>query len=118
MIKFLTVILLGLFLSLPVFAASNIISNAYATTNVTTSAYVTVANAPITSGTVIVCDNSGQIVKVAFGSVGNEVDQFTAPLNGCLQVPLTVNINSGTRVSLKAISASATSGYNTVSFLP
>jgi len=113
-------ILIALFslLSTSAFAVSNVLTNAYGTTNVTTSAYVTLGNAPITSGTALVCDSSGQIVKIAFGSVGNEVDQFTGFINGCVMVPLTMNISSGTRISLKAVSASATTGFFTLSLFP
>lgn len=115
--KHLWLLLLASFISSSAFA-SNVLILSYAGTNVTTGAYVTLANSPITSGTVIACDNSGHIVKIAFGSIGNEIDQFTVPINSCMQVPLTMNVSSGTRISLKAVDASATTGYNTLSLLP
>jgi hypothetical protein len=117
-IGFIGLILIAMTLASSFSQASNVMTLSYAGTNVTTGAYVTFGNAPITSGTIIICDNSGQIVKVAFGSVGNEVDQLTAPISSCMQVPLTINVNSGTRISLKAVNASATTGYSVISFLP
>ncbi len=99
--------------------ASNVSSLSYSATNVTTSAYVTlVASSPIAVVHLIICDSSGQILKLAKGSAGNEVDLFTVPVNSCFEYSLDTLLGSGTRLSLKAISATASSGYSSVSFLP
>jgi hypothetical protein len=111
-------ILAFLFMSLTAFG-SNVSSLSYSATNVTTSAYVTaVASTPIPASQIVICDNSGVILKMATGTAGNEVDLTSVPYNACFQYQLGFVLPSGTRISLKAISASATSGYDTVSLLP
>jgi hypothetical protein len=92
----------------------------YATTNVTTSAYVTlVGSTPITVSKLVICDTSGQFLKIATGSAGNEVDIFAFgvdPLvSGCFVLPY--YLKAGTRLSIKSVTASATSGVNTLSFI-
>lgn len=99
--------------------AGNVNSFSYSATNVTTSAYVTlVSSTPIPSTQLVVCDNSGHILKIASGASGSEVDVFAAPLNACIDIQLGAAIPAGTRLSIRAIDATASSGYNTVSFLP
>lgn len=89
---------------------------AYATTNVTTAAYVQlVAASPVAVSKLQICDTSGQILKIAIGSVGNETDVFTTTVSGCVIVP--IFIGTGVRFSIKAISASATTGFSVVSFV-
>lgn len=96
--------------------ASNVSSLSYAVTNVTTSAYVTIlASTPVPTSKMIICDTSTHILKLATGSAGNEVDLFTVPVNSCIGYSLTTTVPAGTRFSLKAIDASATTGFNTVS---
>lgn len=88
----------------------------YATTNVTTSAYVQlVAATPITVSRLQVCDTSGKILKISSGAASSELDLFTVSVSGCVIVPY--YIIAGTRLSIKAVDANATTGYNTVSFL-
>lgn len=99
--------------------ASNVSSLSYAGTNVTTAAYVTfVASTPIYASRLMLCDSSGQILKIATGATAAEVDYLLAPLSGCQTVQLPTTLPSGTRLSLRAISASATTGFIAVSFLP
>lgn len=89
----------------------------YAGTNVTTGAYVTAIASTVTSvGNIEVCDTSTKIVKVAVGAAGSEQDVFTAPVSGCIVVG--VYIPGGSRLSLKAVDANATAGYNLMSLLP
>lgn len=98
---------------------SNVNSFSYATTNVTTSAYVTlVASTPIPVSHILVADNSGHILKIAAGSTGFEVDLFSCPLSGSIVIPIAPTLPAGTRLSIKAIDANATTGFNVVSFLP
>lgn len=85
-------------------------SNAYASTNVTTAAYVElIASTANAINTLCLSDSSGSIIKVATGAAASEVDRIYLPGggSGCFQV----NIAASTRVSLRAIDASATSGY-------
>lgn len=108
----------SLLLSFNVFA-SNVSSISYAGTNITTGAYVTfVASTPINTRNIMLCDTSGVIIKLAIGAAASEVDQFTMPTTACITVNLTTPIPAGTRISLKAISGTASTGFGSVSFLP
>lgn len=118
-------LLLALFASLlfsgaNVFAAANtdrVATLAYASTNVTTSAYVqVVSSSAVSSGSIQVCDTSGQVLKIATGQASSEVDRFTVEKDGCTLVG--IYTTPGTRFSIKAISATANSGFFTMSFLP
>lgn len=112
-------LLIACFLSLPashLCFAGNVSSLSYSSTNVTTSAYVTlVASTPITVSRLQICDTSGKVLKLATGDSGSEADLCTVQVSGCVIVP--VYLIQGIRLSIKAIDASATTGYNTVSFL-
>jgi hypothetical protein len=111
-------LLASILFSLSAFAG-NVNSFSYSATNVTTSAYVTlVSSTPIPSNQFIVCDNSGHILKIASGVPGSEVDLFTVALSACIDIQIGASVPVGTRLSIRAIDASATTGYNTVSFIP
>lgn len=102
--------------SISVFA-SNVSSLAYSSTNVTTGAYVAfVASTPVTTRNIVLCDTSGQLIKLAVGAALSEVDLLINPLSGCFQYALTQAIPAGSRLSLRAISATANSGFASVSF--
>ena len=89
----------------------------YSSTNVTTGAYVTlVASVPRATSSLQVCDTSTKLLKLAKGSSGNEVDLFTVQISGCVIV--TTLLEKGSRLSIKAVNSNATTGFNTVSFLP
>ena len=89
----------------------------YAGTNVTTSAYVTlVASTPYNVSKFQMCDTSTKILKFATGSAGNEVDLWTNTVSGCVLIP--VAISAGSRIAVEAVDATASSGYNTLSFFP
>ncbi len=109
-----------LFLASPLFATAvtnqvNVL--AYSGTNVTTSAYVElVASSAISVSKLQVCDTSTKLLKIASGAAGSETDRFTVQVSGCVVVPYF--FPAGTRFSIKAVDASATTGYNTLSFLP
>lgn len=92
-------------------------AHSYASTNVTTSAYVTlIASTTVSAKAVQVCDTSGKVLKIATGAAGSEVDRFTVQVSGCTVV--SYYLAPGTRLAIEAIDASATSGYNTVSLIP
>ena len=85
--------------------------NAYATTNVTTGAYVTfIASTSLATSTIFVCDTSGKFIKMATGAAGSESDLIGLPVSGCATVETGKIIPIGTRISLKALDASATTG--------
>lgn len=112
------VLLASLLLSVSAFAG-NVSSFSYSSINVTTSAYVTlVSSTSIPNTQIIVCDNSGHILKIASGAPGSEVDLFTVALNACIDIQLGTAIPASSRLSIRAIDATANSGFNTVSFIP
>lgn len=115
--KVLISILTTLVFSFPVFA-SNVSSLSYASSNVSTGSYATfVASTPINVTQIVLCDTSGQVVKLAVGAALSEVDYFTMPVSSCMLMPLSPTLAAGARLSLKAISNTASVGYATVSFL-
>ena len=84
----------------------------------TTSAYVPlVASTPVHVASLLVCDTSGHLIKIAVGAAGYEVDLATAPYNSCMILPIGPVLKLGSRISLKAIDATASSGYLTMSFV-
>ena len=88
----------------------------YSTTNVTTSAYVQiVASTSLSASQLVIVDTSTQLVKLAIGAAGSQIDLCVFQGNGN-PVSVPIYIPAGSTLWLKAISGSATSGYNTVSF--
>ena len=108
--------LLALSLSAPCFAA-NLGRIAYGSTSVTTGAYVTVI-ASVTNGgqSISVCDSSTATMKIAIGDAGSEVDIVEVHPSTCVVYP--VSVKSGTRVSVEAVSGTASSGELNVTVLP
>lgn len=82
----------------------------YASTNVTTSAYVQVTAS--TSSAINICyvfDSSGSAIKLATGGSGSEVDQvYMAPGGNGAGYPIA--IASGTRIAIEALDTNATAG--------
>jgi hypothetical protein len=98
------------------FAVSHVNSYSYASVNVTTSAYTVLwSSIPVSTSKIEVCDSSGKLLKIATGATGSEVDVFTVFVSGCVIIPIYLTI--GTKLSIKAIDANATSGYNLMSLL-
>lgn len=91
----------------------------YASTNVTTSAYVTlVAATTIPTASLLITDTSGKVIKIAVGPAGSEIDLFQVSVSGTMFIDIPLNqIPQGSRLSLKAIDASATTGYNVTTLL-
>lgn len=104
--------------------AGNVIITQYTVTNATSTAYLqATAATPITVTQMYVCDTSGQLVKVAAGASGSEVDLFSAPVSGCALFPVNPYLVAGSRISLKStglslVSGGASTGYNSISLLP
>ena len=89
--------------------------NNYASTSVTTSAYTqVVASTTSITQKLSIFDSSGQAMILAVGAGGSEVDQFYIPPGGG---DFSLNIPASSRVSIKALTANATSGYILISFL-
>lgn len=103
--------------ALPITTAAKVLANAptvttYATP-ITSSAYVTiVASTSLATTLVELFDSSGVALYFAVGAASSEVNQFVIYPGGNGQVPLA--IPAGSRISYKAVSATATgaSAYN------
>ena len=115
--------------SLPVTMASNqstiktaqtnskgeFVRNDYTSTSVTTSAYVQlIASTSAAYNAIEIFDSSGQTLKLAIGGSGSEVDQFIIFPGGNGRIPYTVA--SGSRISIKALSATANTGEIDINF--
>lgn len=84
--------------------------NDYSSVNVTTAAYVQlVASTTSATNLLQVFDSSGQTMIIAVGAAASEIDQCYIFPGGQGDIPLA--IPAGSRVSVKAKTASATSGY-------
>lgn len=99
---------------------ANVLSLNAATTNVTTSAYVQlVASSPVATTNIVVSNSTGQVLVIAFGASGSEIDQIAvAPTTGLVNLDLGSILPAGSRVSVEALGASATTGFVTVSLIP
>lgn len=114
---FKSLLALGLFIfSVPAFSAvvGKVNVYSYSSGNVSTSAYtVLLASMPYSSSHLEICDSSGHLLKIATGATGSEMDVASVPISGCIIVPL--YIAAGTQISIKAIDANATTGFNVIS---
>ncbi len=88
----------------------------YTGTPVTTSAYVTLV-ASLTGAVkeMHIFDSSGRALLLATGAAASEVDQIYIEPGGT--GPVRLAIPAGTRLSVKAVDASATTGQLLVAFL-
>jgi len=85
------------------------VRNDYASTPVTTGAYVQlIASTTSATSEIEIFDSSGQTMVLAVGGSGSEVDQLNIFPGGNGRVPLL--IPAGSRVSVKAVSATANVG--------
>ena len=96
-------------------AASNAPVRHDYTTNVTTAAYTQlVASTTANTNKLQIFDSSGQTLVLAVGAAGAEVDKFFIFPGG---VEIDFGISLASRVSIKAVSANATSGECAINFL-
>ena len=87
---------------------AKMVRTVYTVTPVTTAAYVElVASTAYIVNHISVFDSSGQVLKLATGAAGAEVDAILIPPGGA---DLPFKIAAGTRLSIKAVSGNATSG--------
>jgi hypothetical protein len=97
------------------FSTNAPVYNAYATTAITTGAYVQlVAATTVQSNEIEIFDSSGQALYLAFGAASAEINQMIIYPGGNGRVRLAVP--AGVRVSAKAITGTASSGFLTISF--
>jgi len=120
MTKLLFAFFLFAFTSTPLLSAPNTsqvnVLN-YATTNVTSAAYVVlIASTSTSTRGLEICDTSGQLVKFAIGATGSETDIVSNQPSSCKF--LVYYVPQGTQISVKAIATSATTGYSVVSLIP
>lgn len=91
------------------------VRNDYTSTSVTTGAYVQlVASTTSTTNRIEIFDSSGQTLKIATGAAASEVDLMNIFPGGNGIVDVT--IPSGTRVSVRAVSATASVGELDINF--
>lgn len=89
---------------------AQIIRNDYSTTNVTTAAYVQlVASTTVEINRLHIFDSSGQDFVLAVGAAASEVDQINISPGGW-DSAVDLYIPSGSRISIKSKSATASSG--------
>ena len=89
--------------------------NIYSSSPVTTTTYVQlVASTTSATNMIEIFDSSGQSMIIGVGASGSEVVQLYTLPGGNGQVPLA--IPAGSRVAIKALTASATAGYLTINF--
>ena len=99
----------------PVLNVVSFIRNDYSTTPVTTGAYVElVASAGTAVKEIEIFDSSGESLVLALGAAGAEVNKAYVFPGGNGRIP--VQISAGQRLSIKAVSASATSGELLINF--
>lgn len=90
--------------------------NDYSSVNVTTSAYVTLVTSLADNVNEIdIFDSSGQTLVLAVGGAGTEVDKTYIVKGG--NGPVSLAIAAGSRVSIKAVTATANVGELDVTFL-
>lgn len=90
--------------------------NDYTSTAVTTAAYVElVASLGATVNELEIFDSSGEALILAVGAALSEVDQIYIVPGGNGKIPL--QIASGARVSIKALTGNANLGFITINFL-
>lgn len=89
---------------------TTVLTNDYTGVNVTTAAYVQlVASTANAINLLHIFDSSGSFIIIATGAAASEVDRLYIPPGGS-GVPFQLNIPAGTRISLKALDVSATTG--------
>ena len=92
------------------------IRNDYTSTSVTTAAYVQlIASTSADVKKMRIFDSSGQTLLIAIGAAASEVDKFLVFPGGNEEIE--VNIPSGTRISIKAVSATADSGEISINLI-
>jgi hypothetical protein len=93
----------------------NLVRNNYTTTSVTTTVYVQlVASIASAVKEIEIFDSSGESLVLALGASGSESDKVYVFPGGNGRIPLQIAV--GQRLSIKAVSANATSGELLINF--
>lgn len=91
-------------------AYADSIRHNYASTNVTTGAWVQIiASTAATINTMIIDDTCGEVMELGTGAPASETRKMLVPRGG-QGVPVDLAVPSGTRISLRAISGNCTAG--------
>lgn len=91
------------------------IRNDYSSTNVTTGAYVElIASTANAVKEIEIFDSSGETLKLALGAAASEVDKLLIVPGGNERVPF--QMAAGSRLSVRAVSANATTGELIINF--
>lgn len=88
--------------------------NVYSTTNVTTTAYVSLITTSSAINSIDIFDSSGQTLVLSTGASGSQVDKMYIVPGGNGRVD--ISIPTSTQVWLKAVSANATVGEFNATF--
>ena len=102
------------------FSNANILSLNAASTNITTASYVQIsASTPINMTRMYVINATSSVLILGYGASGSEIGYVAIPASsaGSYDVGLNV-IPAGSRIAVIAQSATASSGYVTVSLMP
>lgn len=120
--KFLLSFLFTFFLANFAYAAgttANILALNTASTSVTTSAFVQLSSStPIVASHLMIANETTSNIIVAFGASGSEIGFCAIGPSSTQTVQVNPLLASAIRVSLKAVDATASSGWITVSLLP
>jgi len=96
-------------------SANSPVYNDYSSTSISTSAYTQlVASTSNAINSIHIFDSSGQAMILAIGAVSSEVDTLYVPPGGDTY---SLHIAAGSRISYKAKTATASSGFLLMSFL-
>lgn len=88
----------------------------YTAGNVSVGVYTQlIASSKVSCSKLQITDTSGKILILATGAAGSEVDFCQCPVSGIIDV--TTYFAPGTRFSIKAVDATATTGYNILGFI-
>lgn len=95
--------------------SASLVRNSYSSTSVTTSAYVQlVASVASAVKEIEIFDSSGESLVLALGASGSESDKVYVFPGGNGRIPMQIAV--GQRLSIKAVSANATSGELLINF--
>lgn len=96
-------------------AKADLARNDYTVTSVTTSAYVQLlASTASAANRIQIFDSSGSALFFAIGAAASEVNQFYIPPGG---IDIDFAIPAGTRIAIKAVDNTASSGQIIINFL-
>lgn len=98
---------------------ANILSINTASTSITTGAYVQLSvSTPIVTTKLHIVNNTSSIIKVGVGASGSEVGLLAVLASSQIMLQLDYLLPLGSRISLEALDATASSGYIAVSLIP